>query len=562
MRNASRKFLSAVLVGALAVPSALGQAAGSFLHDYPTTTRIADPKLEHGGVRVDYRLDAGPASYIVTIEAWQNGHKVSDVWRGMEKGQLLPLSHFWGGVDANGNYVDPGRYQIRVEAMLATGGRTERVHYPVDVVRLGLINIAAESSSGTNEWQTVYYLKNGLIRFYATPSTSEWVSKAFGSEISDLDNDDGTPRAAPTTWPGVAEPKIYQTGTGTWKYDTTSHDYPLCYLAGAQPQLTVTFGATCTDQSGAQIGVNYPVAGFDLRCIANDEAGGWTSSNNVNVAPGAQATFLGPALTTDATRNDRHVRWRWQYRATGTTSWIAIPGAFTTEHQIHTIIGAPFWPAGATGTQYAGPWVEVLDYMHTWQEQFGIVPSDDAHVVELLIKGYNGQPTLDHAIENVCYDCPGNGGDGGATHYFDFGTGTMDLTSLLNGHTNGIFVNCSDTAAGTSSMLEMLGIQNVQMEMLGSMTLRAIWGIGSDDYTLDLWGNGGGGGHGFSYHHIITRDAGVNISDACLWVDDDGHPNRLPGTPGFNNDRDWNNYESLLAKANVTWQLDVTPKLK
>ena len=41
-----------------------------------------------------------------------------------------------------------------------------------------------------------------------------------------------------------------------------------------------------------------------------------------------------------------------------------------------------------------------------------------------------------------------------------------------------------------------------------------------------------------------------------------GHPNRLPGTPGFNNDRDWNGYESLLAKASVTWQLDVTPKLK
>jgi hypothetical protein len=108
----------------------------------------------------------------------------------------------------------------------------------------------------------------------------------------------------------------------------------------------------------------------------------------------------------------------------------------------------------------------------------------------------------------------------------------------------------------------MLGIQNVQMERLGSMVLRAIWGIGTPDYTLDLWNNGGGSGHGFSYHHIITRDAGVDISDACLWVDEDGHPNRLPGTPGFNNDRDWNNYESLLAKASVTWSLDVTPKLK
>ncbi len=564
MRNATRKVLFAALVGALAIPSARGQGVTGFLHkDVAATTRIADPKLEGGGVRVEYVLDPGPVDYIVTITAHQNGKKVGDVWRGMEGGRQRPLSHFWGGRDANGRYVDPGRYSIRVEARSAAGGRSEAIHYPVEVIRLGLINIAAQSSgSGTNEWQTVYYKKAGLTRFYATPASSEWINRAPTGEISDLDNDDGTPRALPTTWPKVDEPKIYQSSGGVWKYDTTSHDYPLCYLAGAQPQFTITFGATCTYQSGAQAGVNYPVAGFDLRCIAIDEAGAWTSQNNVNFAPGAKVTFLGPALSTDAIRNDRHVHWSWQYRRTGAAGWLTIPGTFTTEHQIHGIINAPFWASGASGTQYSGPWVEVLDDMHTWKGQFGIATATDAGVVELLIKGFNGQPTLDHAIENVCYDCPGNGGDGGATHYFDFGTGSMKLSALLDGHANGKFVNCSDCAGGTSSMLEMLGIQNVQMELLGSMTLRAIWGIGCPDYTLDLWGNGGGAGHAFSYHHIITRDGGTDISDACLWVDEDGHPNSLPGTPGFNNDRDWNGYEALLAKNTVTWSLDVTPKIQ
>ena len=73
---------------------------------------------------------------------------------------------------------------------------------------------------------------------------------------------------------------------------------------------------------------------------------------------------------------------------------------------------------------------------------------------------------------------------------------------------------------------------------------------------------GGGAGHGFSYHHIITRDAGTNISDACLWVDEDGDPNHLPGTPGYNHDRDWDDYEKLLAKANVNWNLDPLPQIK
>ena len=111
-------------------------------------------------------------------------------------------------------------------------------------------------------------------------------------------------------------------------------------------------------------------------------------------------------------------------------------------------------------------------------------------------------------------------------------------------------------------MLAMLGIANLQMDHLGSMTLNAIWGIGTDDYTLDLWSSGGGGSHGFSYHHIITRDSGVNVSDACLWVDEDGNAASLPGTPGYNHDRDWNNYESLVAKGNVTWFTEKLPKLQ
>jgi hypothetical protein len=281
--------------------------------------------------------------------------------------------------------------------------------------------------------------------------------------------------------------------------------------------------------------------------------------NNPSNTPGGTETLLGPALTTDVTRSDRHVEWHWQYCATGATEWSDVPGHFTSEHWIYTTLRAPYWKAGVSGIQYSGPWAEILDYMYQWQQSFGITPTDDASVVELLIKGFNGQPTLDHAIEGVEYDCPGVGGDGGATHYFD-GV-TVRLTHLLNAHADGIYVNCSDCASNTSVILGMLGIQNVQMERLGSMTLRAIWGIGTPDYTLDLWHNGGGAGHGFSYHHIITRDAGTDISDACLWVDEDGDPNTLPGTPGYNHDKLWGDYEKLLAHGNVQWNLDILPKI-
>jgi len=222
----------------------------------------------------------------------------------------------------------------------------------------------------------------------------------------------------------------------------------------------------------------------------------------------------------------------------------------------------PFWAAGASGTQYSGPWVEVAEYFYSWQTAIGITPTSSDQVVEVFVKGFFGQNAgIPTAIEGVEYDCPANGGDGGATHYYVWDR-YVNLSKLLNKHDLGKFVNCSDCASLSSTMLGMLGTHGVQMNYLGSMTLRAIWGIGCVDYTLDLWNNGGGKGHGFSYHHIITRDAGVHISDACLCVDEDGDPNTLPGTPGWNNDRLWDNYESLLAHGNVSWTLDILPKIK
>lgn len=523
------------------------------------TSRIADPKLDGGGCMVRYRLEPVGGAYDVTITALSSGQPVATVFQGKEFGSKFVKQHLWDGKDTSGKWVDLGSYTIRVEA---TMGRTLHVDFTVDLVRLGLTTISADSSSGTNEWQIVYFMKNGVQRFYATPATGEWKSIAVTGDLADLDLNDGTPRPAPPVHTKTDEPVLEQMPLGGYRYAIDSFNYPVCYLAGAKPQFTVTLGASCIDSSGASVGCNYPVAGFDMRVVASDESGKWTvQPNSAPITPGGTETLQGPALTTDITRTDHNVAWSFQYRATGATgAWTMIPGSFTTERWLYTTYGAPYWAPGASGVQYSGPWEEILDYMYNWQEPFGITPVDDATVVELLIKGFNGQPTLDHAIEGVEYDCPANGGDGGATHYFD-GV-SVRLSHLLNSHADGIFVNCTDCASNTSTILGMLGIQNVQMDRLGSMTLRAIWGIGCTDYTLDLWNNGGGGGHGFSYHHIITRDAGVDISDACLWVDEDGDPNHLPGTPGFNHDRDWGGYEALLAHGHVNWNLDILPKIK
>jgi hypothetical protein len=110
-------------------------------------------------------------------------------------------------------------------------------------------------------------------------------------------------------------------------------------------------------------------------------------------------------------------------------------------------------------------------------------------------------------------------------------------------------------------MVAMLGVTDVQLVRLGAMTLKAIWGIGSPAYTTNLWGFG----HSFSYHHVVTRDAGTSICDACMCLDEDGMPAAVPGIPGYNTDRPWagpGGYNDLAAYNNVTKTLEALPKIK
>jgi hypothetical protein len=93
------------------------------------------------------------------------------------------------------------------------------------------------------------------------------------------------------------------------------------------------------------------------------------------------------------------------------------------------------------------------------------------------------------------------------------------------------------------------------------MSLKAIWGIGSPAYTTDLWG----GSHGFSYHHVVTRDGATHIIDSCMQLDEDGNPNATPGVPGWNNDRAWagaNGYDNLSSSNSVTKSVEQLPGLK
>jgi hypothetical protein len=558
--------LAAAIVFVLA-PAAIARQAGPGAPKFLTavdSTRIVDPKLDQARASVTYKLLPAAKPYRVEVTVYSPSNQpLATLFRGMESGSASPITRYWDCRDAANVWYDPGTYRIRVEAAGWTTV-TNVLDFDVDIVRLGIESIAAGSSvtPGPNEWQMVYFRKNGAYAFYATPATGEYLSTSSPGDLSVLDLNDGSPRPAPTPHQKTDEPLLEINGS-TATYEDDYFNYPLCYQSNAAPSFTLKFGASCTSAAnGLPATCNYPVSGWDLRCVGSDSSGAWTTTATA-ITPGGTETVVGPALTKLATRSTLTVKWRWEYRPAGSTgAWSKVPGAFSTEHRIYTIHDKPYWATGASGTQYAGPWVEVAEYLYTWATALGVTTDNNDRVVEAFIKGYFGQNgTITTAIEGVKYDCPSVGGDGGATHYFDWTIWKTRLSRLLNNHAFGLYVNCTDCAGSTSAMLSMLGVSGYRMDRLGSMTLRAIWGIGTATYTLDLWSNGGGAGHGFSYHHIITRDGGTTISDACLWVDEDGNPDTLPGTPGYNNDRAWTNYMALLAKANVTWSLDLLPKI-
>ena len=329
---------------------------------------------------------------------------------------------------------------------------------------------------------------------------------------------------------------------------------------GTQPILDVTFGSTGTSASGAAVNANYPVGGYELRVQGQDARGAWTTTST-GITPGGTVSLTGPALPSESMRTDVTVTWTWQYRAVGTNTWQNVPGAFDTAHRFYTLIAAPQFATGATGTQYR-PWVEVVEYFTQWRDAFGVTVVDAASASNVLFVGFFGQlGTVTTAIEGVIYDCYPLGGDGGATHYYNQGAKIADLSSLLNAHARGKYVNCSDCASSTATMLAMLGVKNVQLVRLGRMTLQAIWGIGCPAYTTNLWGTA----HSFSYHHIVTRTSGESVSDSCMSLDEDGSPSQTPGIPGYNVDRPWNGpsgYDALSSTNTVTTRLESLPKIK
>ncbi|MFT4538043.1 MAG: hypothetical protein ACI841_001140 [Planctomycetota bacterium] len=515
-------------------------------------TLVADPKLHGGGVSALIALDGTSATITTAVEIRQGATLIDTCWNGSLTGGAPATAIHWAGKDTLGDWCATGSYTLRI-----TDGSSLQLDIPISLVRLGVVEMdAQESATGNDSWQMVYFKKQSIFSFYATPAIHEYRNVARSGDVSDLDLNNGDPRANVRVNPYTDRPVM----DGN-QYDQQTYNYPLAYLMGSRPMVELTLGDSATDANGAAIGVGYPIPGIPIRSeLWFDDT---LLTHSGSVTPAGSFTFELLGLPKKVDRLDMRLRIQWQYMDPASSEWTNIEGSTSIPMRFYTLLGEPRFGGSASGTQYSGPWVEVADYYAKWNKRLQLPANTVESVTELQVKGFFGQNNgIQTAIEDVLYDAYPLGGDGGSTHYFNWSTWEMRLSRMLGDTLYGRYVNCTDNMGSTTTMLSMMGVPNMRPVHLGTMSLKAIWGIGATSYTTDLWG---GGSHGFSYHHIVTDDDGVTVSDNCLQLDEDGTPGSTPGIPGWNHHRLWagtGGYNALSSYNNTNTTLEPLPGVR
>src|SRR5262249_29633369 len=155
------------------------------------------PKLDAASIVISYVLQPPGATAHVTIGILQGSQRIATLFDGEQVGSDAPRVLNWDGHlpagvrVTQGGYVDPGDYQID---LVAGAANLAHVALPLSIVRLGITAIAAQPTSGNDEWPMVYFRKGNSYDFYATPSIHQYYNVARTGELSDLDLDSGEPR--------------------------------------------------------------------------------------------------------------------------------------------------------------------------------------------------------------------------------------------------------------------------------------------------------------------------------------------------------------------------------
>jgi len=521
-----------------------------FSAGYTFGTRVYDPKLEDNPrAKIQYKIK--PAGFQASVslkildKAKENVVRTIFTDR-LQTGGETVYTEYWDGKDEAGRYADPDQYVVRVEVHRQDDSRLKHAEdYWIHVVRLGVETIKIEKHATGKKYRVMFHIRNAAkFTYWEIPAAwPAWsLKKKTGTgEWTSLDDNDGTAKQAPTPWCDTGKPfqQFDSPPQNTGDPDDVEANYynlPVCFKAQSPFEMVAKMGSEAvSQQSGAPVGVGYPVAGYPIRMVHPEfDPTTWPA----NLAPGGEYTLVNTnALDPGLGRGKRTFQLKFEYQQSG--EWKEIPGHQQTEHVFYKILDDPWEQFNGT-TPPNLPWVAALEFV--------------------CKKWASGQTTLDGAAGAVTqgiwdagtttpkrfvYDTVG----GGKTFYTDSPPAgpTIRLTEAIERLNGGIgqgqLVNCRDCGAMVQTFANAVGCHLSSSRMYSGDVFycNQVIVIGTTAWEVPfgpLYGY-------FGYHEVAwkgvagTADA---VFDACLKVDDgdptddSSHTERLPKDITFGDD--------------------------
>jgi hypothetical protein len=280
-------------------------------------TAIFDPKLD-GDPKADITYAIEPAGYTYTVDVkiMDGASEVRLLVDGASQAGEYNYTTQWDGKNESGKFVNPGTYQVVVDAVHSTVTPTTH-QADINVVRLGV----DEMSFG------------GYAMVYPKRSSGSTTDYAIGVPqwaIENLDTATGTPRAEAVPNESV----MYPDSAGA-----ANHNYPFCYAAGAKVQFTPRLGSQAVSNiTQTSVGVNYPVSGCPIRI----EATGYSTQDAgaEDISPGDSFDFeADAALAAGCAAEIAAIDFTFSYN--DGSGWVAVPGKYSTTHERYRTMGTP-----------------------------------------------------------------------------------------------------------------------------------------------------------------------------------------------------------------------------
>jgi len=280
-------------------------------------TAVFDPKLDGSPkAQVTYAIEPAGAAFTVDVKIMDGPADVRVLVAAASQSGGYDYAAQWDGKDESGDFVDPGTYQVVIDASSATA--TPITHQAdINVVRLGVDRMSFGGYSLVYPRRSV-----GTSTDFAI-NTPQWT-------VESLDTATGAARAEAVPNVNAVYPDDANAAT---------YNYPFCYATGATVQFTGRLGSQAvSDITQTSVGVNYPVSGCPIRI----EAAGFTTQDAGadDISPGDSFDFEADvALSGGCGVEVLPVDFTFSYN--DGSGWKAVPGKYGTTHEMFRTAATP-----------------------------------------------------------------------------------------------------------------------------------------------------------------------------------------------------------------------------